>query len=137
MLPVLKGKEGRPTVIDKLVLSRLISTFQKGLPDSLACKVAGISRDTYYRHYKTDREFRRAIDHAKSIPLLLAADQIFDVLYDIQREKKGEKRKYSKYVAFKTASWYLEHKDPIGWGRFVCKNECCQQKLRQTLTDIL
>jgi hypothetical protein len=121
-------KVGRPTVITPDVTRRLIAAFERGFTDETACSAAGISTTAYYKHLKENEAFRIRIQQAKVFLLMLAGQHIADVLYDSVREQNGEKRKYSTSIEAKTAMWVLERKEPEAWGRFVCKQPCCEDR---------
>lgn len=109
------SKEGRPTIISETIVSKLIAAFQHGRNDTFACNYAHISRNTFYRHYKEDQEFRDKIDAAKLYAIFLASDIIFNVLND-------NRDIYDSNLKIKTAMWWLERKMPEEYGKPVCKN---------------
>src|SRR4051812_47890545 len=100
-MQLVKLKEGRPTVLTQEVVNNLIVAFQKGLNDTVACQYARISRDTFYRHYKNDEEFKDVIDQAKNLLLYIAHEIIHEVLTDPEN-------KYSMYMRIKLSMWLLE-----------------------------
>lgn len=121
-------KVGRPSVLTPDVTVNLVAALQVGLPDRIACRAAGISKTSFYKLLKESEEFRVTIERARIIPTFLASQIIFDILYDTVREENGQKRKYSLSLSGKTARWYLERKDPENWGRFTCKESCCEER---------
>lgn len=125
---------GRPTTITPIVESKLITALQRGLSVDTACTYARVQRRAYYRKYKDDEEFRLKMDDARDFGKLLAGEQVFDVLLDIQRGKplkdengnpiKDQKGnlvykdipKYSEQVRVATAWKYLERKESDEFG---------------------
>ena len=50
-------KVGRPPKVDYRFMGKLEDALQHGTSISVACKYAGISRDTYYRYLKNETVF--------------------------------------------------------------------------------
>lgn len=59
-----KKAMGRPTKINIRVINRLADAIQHNYPISDACQHARISRDTYYRHLKSDPIFAKIMTTA-------------------------------------------------------------------------
>jgi len=66
-----------------------------------ACKEVGISRTTYYEYYKTDPEFKEAVDDCKNIALDFAESQLMANIKDKKEasimfylKTQGKKRGY-------------------------------------------
>ncbi len=49
-----KNAVGRPLKVDSKVVTRLIAAIQTNSNITDACRYAGISRDTYYRHMNNE-----------------------------------------------------------------------------------
>jgi len=71
-----KRRCGRPTVVTREVVGKLEAAFSVGANDTEACAHAGISRDTYYSHRKTDSTFSDRIDALKEKLPLKAKSQL-------------------------------------------------------------
>src|SRR6266536_3918472 len=105
---------GRPPSITPGTINKLTAAFQRGFSISTACKIAGISRETYYKKLKESSEFADRMDGAQEYAKILAGDIVLDVLQDMQRGKKdpvtGEfvPHKYSTNERTTTARWILE-----------------------------
>lgn len=48
---------GRPSVIDENSVLKLSAAFRDGMTTTLACRLSGISRATYYKHLNEDERF--------------------------------------------------------------------------------
>ena len=90
--------EGRPTVITKNVIAKLIKAFKEGFTDQQACDYAQIHSSTFYRHKQSDESFAREIESAK-VYITIKAHKI--VAKAIQ---KGD---------VQTAKWWLEKKAKV------------------------
>ncbi len=101
---------------DESTAQSLITLLRIGVPVTLACELQGISRRTYYYNFQTQQGFAQKVQQAKLHTVVLAAQQIFDVLQDITREKWDENNnliahgKYDQALRVKTAMWLLERK---------------------------
>lgn len=62
----IKKAVGRPTIIDMRTITKLADALQHSATISDACRYAGISRDTYYRHYSKEPVFAKKMDTAKA-----------------------------------------------------------------------
>src|SRR5918998_6209967 len=105
---------GRPTVMTPGTVNKLQAAFQRGFSVTTACKIARISRETYYKTLKESTEFSDRMDGAQEYAKILAGDTILDVLQDIHRgkvdDKTGQyvKQKYSESTRATLAWKYLE-----------------------------
>lgn len=48
---------GRPQKVNYTVMSKLEDALRSGASVTEACEYAGISRDTFYRHFRTEQVF--------------------------------------------------------------------------------
>jgi len=108
---------GRPTKKDKVRVSKLVASFQRGFSNRTACSIAEISEKAYYRWLKEDEEFSQTMQAAKSYGTILAGDIVLDVLEDIRRRKVDPltgvyiEGKYGQKTLVDTAKWYLEKQE--------------------------
>jgi hypothetical protein len=70
-----------------------------------ACKEVGISRNTFYEYYKTDTQFKDAVDDINEIALDFTEQQLFKSIRDgnyqaiaFYMKYKGRKRGYSERI---------------------------------------
>lgn len=105
--------------IDNLVVAKLATELKKGQPISVACRVAGIGRDTYYRAIKQDMGFALLMESAQEEGLR-RANQIVDSAL--------------KFGDIKTAKWYLTRRD----ARFhpISRYEAKPQSLTQVNVNV-
>lgn len=61
-----KRSVGRPLKVDYKVMMRLAAALQHSASISDACRYAQISRDSYYRHLKSEPEFAEVMRTAKA-----------------------------------------------------------------------
>ena len=68
---------------------------------STACKLIGISRETYYRWYKEDDEFMKRVDEVSEMTLDIAESKLLELVEDknpaaifFYLKCKGKKRGY-------------------------------------------
>ncbi len=57
---------GRPSKVNYTVMSKLEDALSSGASVSEACAHAGISRDTFYRHYRSKEVFTEKINTARA-----------------------------------------------------------------------
>ena len=57
---------GRPLKVDYKIITKLADAIQHNANVTDACRYAGISRDTYYRHLNTEEVFAEKMSTAKS-----------------------------------------------------------------------
>ena len=62
---VIKKAVGRPPKVNYKTIIKLSDAIQHNANVTEACSYAGISRDTFYRHYNRERVFSDKIDSAK------------------------------------------------------------------------
>jgi hypothetical protein len=75
---------------------RLIEAMERSLGIVTgACKEVGISRNTFYEYYKTDEEFKKAIDDINEITLDFAENQL------LKKIKEGSERSILFYMKYK------------------------------------
>jgi len=60
-----------------------------------ACKEVGVSRDTFYRYYKEDPEFKAKVDDINEITLDFAENQL------LKKIKEGSERSILFYMKYK------------------------------------
>lgn len=61
-----KPKLGRPTKLTTEVVSELEEAFRFGATISEACYLSDISREMFYQHFRSDKEFSDKIEQARS-----------------------------------------------------------------------
>ena len=94
------NKYGRPTVINKHVLSELKMAYSVDSTDKEACALAGISEKTLYNYQKKNPNFLQQKQGWKTEPILKAREQLVKAI-----ESDGR-------LAFK----YLDRKLPQEFG---------------------
>lgn len=62
---------GRPNKVNYTVMSKLEDALSNGASVSEACTYAGISRDTFYRHFRTEQIFAEKMKTARTNLLYL------------------------------------------------------------------
>lgn len=73
---------GRPNKVNYTVMSKLEDALRYGASVSEACAYAGISRDTFYRHFRNEKVFSQKMKTARTNLLYLSMpDRI--VAYDL------------------------------------------------------
>ena len=90
---------GRPTVMTPEAVAKLENAFAIGASIGEACYYADISRDTYYRWIKINKELSDKFERLKEKPILRARQTVNDNL--------GQPD---------TAKWYLERKQKKEFG---------------------
>jgi hypothetical protein len=63
---------GRPQKVDLTVMAKLEDALQYGATVSEACYYAGISRDTFYRYFKSEKTFADKMEAARNKLLRIA-----------------------------------------------------------------
>ncbi|HJQ09213.1 MAG TPA: hypothetical protein VJ836_07070 [Candidatus Saccharimonadales bacterium] len=63
---------GRPNKVNYTVMSKLEDAFSYGASVTEACQYAGISRDTFYRHFRTEQVFANKMKTARTNLLYLS-----------------------------------------------------------------
>lgn len=91
------AKVGRKCTITEERVSKLVQAFNAGANVQEACFYALISKESYYRRYSTDKEFRNTVESAKRYLSIAAKRNI------AQKIMSGD-------IAL--AKWYLERRDP-------------------------
>jgi AcrR family transcriptional regulator len=61
-----KNAIGRPNKVNYTVMSKLEDALRYGASVSEACAYAGISRDTFYRHFRNEKVFSQKIKTART-----------------------------------------------------------------------
>lgn len=92
---------GRPTKLNPRTVTKLVAAFHKGFNDDEACSYAVISRNSFYRWYREDADFRDKIDQAKLQPNLHAKELVIDAI------ESGD---------VNAAKWWLERKAKAEFG---------------------
>jgi len=73
-------KRWRHTKLDDLTVKKLADSFKYWLTVTEACSNAGISRETFYRNYDSNSEFRDKMDYSKNFPFIFAKSKIFEAM---------------------------------------------------------
>jgi len=93
-----KSKGGRPTKLNKIIVSKLEQAALLDCTVSEMCFAAGISRDTFYKWIKKDKELSDKLEAFRNKPILkarrevikgLAGNPAFSLKY-LERKKPGE-----------------------------------------------
>jgi ACT domain-containing protein len=63
---------GRPNKVNYTVMSKLEDALGNGASVTEACQYAGISRDTFYRHFRTEQIFADKMKTARTTNLYLS-----------------------------------------------------------------
>ncbi len=92
---------GRPTKLVPSTVTKLTAAFNKGFTDEEACFYSGVSRNSFYRWYREDTDFRDKIDQAKLQPNLHAKELVIDAI------EGGD---------VNSAKWWLERKAKAEFG---------------------
>lgn len=82
----------KPEVYKKKLLEALERSL--GIVTS-ACKDVGVSRDTFYRYYNEDSEFKKSVDDINNITLDFAETQL------LKKIKEGSERSILFYMKYK------------------------------------
>ena len=61
----IKKASGRPLKVNYKIIIKLADAIQHNANVTEACRYAGISRDTFYRHYNDEKVFADKINTAK------------------------------------------------------------------------
>ena len=67
-----KKANGRPPKVNYTVMSKLEDALEHGASITEACTFAGISRDTFYRHFRTEKVFTDKMKTARINHLYLS-----------------------------------------------------------------
>lgn len=94
-------KLGRPSKLTPNTVTKLVAAFHKGYNDDEATAYAVISRNSFYRWYREDADFRDKIDQAKMQPNLHAKELVIDAI------EGGD---------VNSAKWWLERKAKAEFG---------------------
>ena len=73
-------KRGRPSKLDELTVKKLEDSFKYWLTVKEACSCAGISRETFYRKFNSDSEFRDKMEYFQNFPFIFAKSKIFEAM---------------------------------------------------------
>jgi hypothetical protein len=73
-------KGGRPTVMNKYVLTALEQAFSWDSTVDEACAHAGISRNTFYEYLKKNPEYEDKVDTLRQHPTLLARETVIKAI---------------------------------------------------------
>jgi hypothetical protein len=75
---------------------KLIQALERSLGIvTTACKEVGVSRNQFYLYYKTDEEFRKAVDDINEITLDFAENQL------LKKIKEGSERSILFYMKYR------------------------------------
>lgn len=88
-----------------------------------ACKEVGVSRETFYRYYREDPEFKKSVDDINEITLDFAENQL------LKKIKEGSERSilfYMKYKARKRG--YTDSLDITSDGKSITEIKLIQVK---------
>jgi len=107
---------GRPSTIDANIETLLISALQRSLTVTKACEYADIHPRAFYRKFKEDAKFRRAMTLARNNTSLLAGERIITIL------QNGDDRD-----AGPMARWVYEKEMPEKYGNVKIDQQNNQQ----------
>jgi len=75
---------------------KLIEALEKSLGIvTPACKEVGVSRETFYRYYREDEDFKKSVDDINEITLDFAENQL------LKKIKEGSERSILFYMKYK------------------------------------
>lgn len=94
----MKNKNGRPPVVDDLVLQKLEQAFSFGCTDLEACLFANISKSTLYNYQNANPDFLERKEALKENPILLARQSVIRSMEEdgnlalkyLERKRKDE-----------------------------------------------
>jgi ACT domain-containing protein len=95
-----------------------------------ACKEVGVSRETFYRYYREDVDFKKAVDDINEITLDFAENQL------LKKIKEGSERSilfYMKYKARKRG--YTDSLDITSDGKSITEIKLIHIKNKEDLDD--
>ena len=95
MNKVTKKTPGRPTKITDDTIQKLEHALASGVTAEMACRIAGISKSTYYEHIEKDETFSDKMQRAREWPEMKARNNVVGAI------EKGD---------VNTSKWYLERK---------------------------
>ena len=106
---------------------KLLDALEKSLGIvTPACKEVGVSRETFYRYYKEDPEFKKSVDDINEVTLDFAENQL------LKKIKEGSERSilfYMKYKARKRG--YTDSLDITSDGKSITEIKLIQVKNRE------
>jgi len=106
---------------------KLIEALEKSLGIvTPACKEVGVSRETFYRYYREDEQFKKEVDDINEITLDFAENQL------LKKIKEGSERSilfYMKYKARKRG--YTDSLDITSDGKSITEIKLIQVKNRE------
>ena len=100
------SKTWRPTKLNNSTVRKLIDGFKNDFTDSEACSYAGISRDTFYRHLKEDKDFSDKIEQAKNLIFILAKKNILKAI------RKGDSKMSLRFLEKRQRATYWKEIPP-------------------------
>lgn len=75
-----KNLAWRPTKFDQEIVRKLQEAFKRDATTEEACSYAGISRETFYKRCKQNKQFSDKIEQAKLFPHMYAKTKFFEAL---------------------------------------------------------
>jgi len=75
-----RDKRGRPTVMTKQRLEKLIAAFSIGCPDEEACIWANIDKKTLYNYCKKNPDFSTEKEELKQNPVIVSRNTVYKAL---------------------------------------------------------
>lgn len=73
-------KSGRPTKLTAEVVRKLEEALKFGATVTEACFISGISRDTFYQHYRFDQEFSDKMELSRNWMSLIARQNVANAI---------------------------------------------------------
>ena len=93
-----------------------------------ACKEVGISRETFYKYYKTDEVFKKAVDDINDYTLDFAETQL------LKKIKEGSERSILFYMRYKgKRRGYTDNIDITSNGKDITEIKLIQIKSRDEI----
>lgn len=96
------GNKQQPKVWKENLLKALEKTLGIVTP---ACEEVGVSRETFYRYYNSDEEFKRKVDEIQEIQIDFVESELFKKIRDGSERSilfymryKGKKRGYTDSI---------------------------------------
>jgi AcrR family transcriptional regulator len=110
---------------------KLLEALEKSLGIvTPACREVGVSRETFYRYYREDEEFKKAVDDINEVTLDFAENQL------LKKIKEGSERSilfYMKYKARKRG--YTDSLDITSDGKSITEIKLIHIKNKEDLNE--
>ena len=118
-----KNLAWRPTKFDQEIVRKLQDAFKRDATTEEACSYAGISRETFYKRCRENKQFSDKIEQAKLFPHMYAKTKFFEALnskdinisfraaLEFLRRRNPERKDKSENTNFNTNKQELTDED--------------------------